>query len=1320
MCLVDEKRRIIDANRAFREVSGWPEPDTGSNIACGGLGCINSLEDPNGCGEGPNCVECTLRESLDDTIETGTPHNDIKFHATILREGSYSDRAFLCTTSRFDGSGPPRVLICLQDVTELERAKKKYRIAVDFTYDWENWLGPDGKFIYVSPSCERITGYKPEEFMVDPGLLMRLIHPEDRDLVGIHHENEIKNRGAEEIPAFRIIKKEGETRYIEHRCRGVFSEEGTFLGVRASNRDITKEKELEIENEIIISLLRIINSSEQLENMIKESIEMLKGRLGFEAIGIRIVEGEDYPYFLTKGFPEKFVEAERYLCARDIEGQIMRDEIGNPILECMCGNIIRGRYDHSLPFFTEKGSFWTNSTTQLLASTSEEDRQARTRNRCNGEGYESVALIPLKTMDETLGLIQFNDSRTNMFTDNMIDFLERVSDYLSVAIAHRRSQELLQRSEERLSLAQQVGKMGSYEYILPEGTFRWSRQTFRIMGKDPETGEPTLREFMKIIHPEDMERMGDALSDSVSERKEFRITYRIIHPGGEVRFIKSIGKPILNDEGEVGSIFGTIMDITEEKRMEAEIRESERFNRMLNQTVPNFLYIYDVEKGKNTWINDNYKIFHENEVGGNSGEMTYDDIIKFIHPDDMKKFENAHKELSRGSDGLINIFDFRIKTINGLRWFHHQSRIFKRRENGQIEKTIGSMFDITDLKELEQSLRERERFNSILNKTIPNLIYIYDNNLKKNIWVNDNYSIFLKEKAKRKRIDLSYNDIISFIHPDDICKIEEGQKDLDEETDGFINNFEFRIETEDGWRWFHHQGKVFKRDEDGKIEQTIGTMFDITDRKKMELAVKESEELFRSLTTMAPVGIFRTDADGHCIFVNDKWCEITGVSREEALGEGWIRGLHPDDSMKVTQTWYDLVATDSKWNMEYRFKHKDGTVRWVKGTAIRLLDHDGIFSGIIGVNSDITSIKETESILKESESRYRSLFETNPDPIFLMDKKGWIQGMNASAHLIVRLIAPSRKIDTIMDLFADDEKTGSIFMNWFSSSMKDSDKKIIEIPINGERAKVTLEFHLTKGLQRGDKIQYQLIGHDVTMRKIFEENIRKASMNFIVEDGTTYLISEPAYNKTADVLKELQSAGYRIEGWIRYQERLKDIMDRTKVDLLPLTRIGNNDKIKETSTETIENKCRDMGKGSVLFIGSLDYLILEHGMKKILKLMQNIRDISMMKKNIVIVTLDPRYLTREEIDLFKKDLSEIIPRKRPEIPINLRNILDFVRERNFQGRRPDYSEVSSEMGISKPTARKRIRELMEMGLLLEIRKGRMKLLEVDESINRTI
>ena len=122
----------------------------------------------------------------------------------------------------------------------LIESKKQYRTVADFTYDWEYWLAPGGELIYVSPSCERITGYRADEFKEAPDLLETIIHPDDRALVVKHLRAELSSRDVLSY-RFRIVHKNGEERWIGHICQQVFGSDGSLLGRRASNRDITDQ-----------------------------------------------------------------------------------------------------------------------------------------------------------------------------------------------------------------------------------------------------------------------------------------------------------------------------------------------------------------------------------------------------------------------------------------------------------------------------------------------------------------------------------------------------------------------------------------------------------------------------------------------------------------------------------------------------------------------------------------------------------------------------------------------------------------------------------------------------------------------------------------------------------------------------------------------------------------------------------------------------------------------------------------------------------------------------------------------------------------------
>ena len=148
-----------------------------------------------------------------------------------------------------DANGNPSGIVeYVRNITErmeaeqaLRESEQRFRTVADFTYDWESWIAPDGTYKYVSPSCQRITGYRADEFITDAKLLEEIVHPDDRELLVRHIKDEIKITEAQTIE-FRIITQNGNERWIAHICQPVYGDDGTFLGRRVSNRDITEKK----------------------------------------------------------------------------------------------------------------------------------------------------------------------------------------------------------------------------------------------------------------------------------------------------------------------------------------------------------------------------------------------------------------------------------------------------------------------------------------------------------------------------------------------------------------------------------------------------------------------------------------------------------------------------------------------------------------------------------------------------------------------------------------------------------------------------------------------------------------------------------------------------------------------------------------------------------------------------------------------------------------------------------------------------------------------------------------------------------------------
>lgn len=158
---------------------------------------------------------------------------------------------------------------------------------------------------------------------------------------------------------------------------------------------------------------------------------------------------------------------------------------------------------------------------------------------------------------------------------------------------------------------------------------------------------------------------------------------------------------------------------------------------------------------------------------------------------------------------------------------------------------------------------------------------------------------------------------------------------------------------------------------------------EIEQRKQVEQALKESELRFRVLAESAPVGIFKTDAHGATIYVNQRWCEISQLSFDEAKGNDWLKAIHPEDRDNLMKGWQQATLASSLSKVEYRFIRPDGSIAWVIGQAVPQNDKNGNVIGYIGTITDITERKKMEADLivskekAEESDRLKSAFLAN-------------------------------------------------------------------------------------------------------------------------------------------------------------------------------------------------------------------------------------------------------------------------------------------------------------------------------------------------------
>ena len=346
----------------------------------------------------------------------------------------------------------------------------------------------DYHFLDVNPAYELNMGVKREQIL---GKSLLEVYP-NANPITFEKYDEIAISG--QSAHFEIFSQAVNSKYLD-----VYAFSPAKKKLAVIFRDITESKRAEQERETTVEFLRLVNESKGTSGLVHSAVSFFREHSGFEAVGIRLKDGDDYPYFEASGFTEEFVKLENSLCVRDTYGQLFRDSAGYPIHECMCGNVVCGRFDPSKPFFTTRGSFCTNCTTELLATTTDADRQTNTRNRCNGEGYESVALIALRVGEECFGLLQLNDKRKGQFTPETISMWERLADYLAVALAKTRAEEALHVAYERLQVQSEELQAQSEEIQMQNEELQAQSEEIQVQYEELQTQSEELHEANEAL-----------------------------------------------------------------------------------------------------------------------------------------------------------------------------------------------------------------------------------------------------------------------------------------------------------------------------------------------------------------------------------------------------------------------------------------------------------------------------------------------------------------------------------------------------------------------------------------------------------------------------------------------------------------------------------------------------------------------------------------------------------------------------------------------------------------------------------------------------
>jgi PAS domain S-box-containing protein len=398
---------------------------------------------------------------------------------------------------------------------------------------------------------------------------------------------------------------------------------------------------------------------------------------------------------------------------------------------------------------------------------------------------------------------------------------------------------------------------------------------------------------------------------------------------------------------------GVVKDISERKRAEQALRDSEELFRTVTMNAPVAIFIKDLE-GHYTLANP----LACQALGRPDGVvgLTDHDLLPAEVADQLRR--NDAEVVATGRPLEREEF-VRHGGFHGD-FLSVKFPLFNTQ--GEPIGVCGVATEITQRKRAQEALREsEERFARFMHH-LPGLAWIKD--------ASGRY-VFANEAATKAfqvlAVDLHGKTDVDVFPPETASQFQENDRQALASEAG-IQTVE-TLEHEDGI--VHHSliNKFPIPGPEGTSTLVGGMAIDITDRMRAEERLRESEGRFRTLASHAPVGIFQSNRNGDTVFVNESWCEMAGLTAEQARGAGWMSALHPEDCERVIAGWNDAVRKGVPSSCEFRFLRPDGVVTWLQGDAVPLRNAAGQLVGFIGTVVDVTTRKDAEGALKEADRR---------------------------------------------------------------------------------------------------------------------------------------------------------------------------------------------------------------------------------------------------------------------------------------------------------------------------------------------------------------
>ncbi len=419
----------------------------------------------------------------------------------------------------------------------------------------------------------------------------------------------------------------------------------------------------------------------------------------------------------------------------------------------------------------------------------------------------------------------------------------------------------------------------------------------------------------------------------------------IIRPDGNEKLLEIFGAPITDETGNIWASLATFIDITDRKKVENELRENKELFSLFMSHSPIYTYIKEVTPTESKVIqaSDN---FHKmigipgvEMIGKTMSELFPKDFAEKISADDWEVIANGN-----------------VIRLNEELHGNYYSTIKFPIMHGDKSLLAGYTIDVTDRVQAEIILKESEkRYRTVL-ESISLISVMLD--VDGNITLCNDFLLELTGWQREEVINKNWFDY--FIPPDfkDYIKYDIFQQTIS--SGNLPEHFENEIITKSGEKRLISWNNIINRDHVDNIIGVTSIGEDITDRKRTELALRESEQHFRTLANSGQALIWTSDLDKKCNYFNQPWLNFTGRGIEQEIGDGWTEGVHPDDIDFCVNTYIAAFDKREPFSMTYRVMRYDGEYRYIQDDGSPRYDSQGDFIGYIGHCMDVTPRKQAE------------------------------------------------------------------------------------------------------------------------------------------------------------------------------------------------------------------------------------------------------------------------------------------------------------------------------------------------------------------------